>query len=68
MQDDIHLQIGQETVAYVYNGTGSAIPEGSVVYTSSTQAGVPSISLAKGDADSTSQVLGVVTSSPEIAD
>jgi hypothetical protein len=67
MQDDINLQLGQETVAYVYNGTGSAIANGAVVYTSGTQAGVPSVSLAQGDADATSQVLGMVTSYPSIA-
>lgn len=67
LEDDVNLQIGQETVAYVYNGTGSTITQGKVVYTSSTQAGIPSISLAQGDTDTTSQVLGVVTST-SIAD
>jgi len=62
LEDDVRLQVGQETMAYVYNGTASTIGQGKVVYTSGTQAGVPSISLALGDADATSNVLGVVTS------
>ena len=62
LEDDVTLQIGQETMAYVYNGTASPITQGTVVYTSGTQSGVPSVSLAQGDADATSQVLGVVTS------
>jgi len=62
LEDAVRLQVGQETMAYVYNGTGSTINQGQVVYTSSTQSGVPSVSLALGDADATSQVLGVITS------
>ena len=62
LEDDVRLQIGQEEMAYVYNGTGSTIGEGKVVYVSGTQAGVQSISLAQGDIDATSKVLGVVTS------
>jgi len=62
LEDDVRLQVGQETMAYVYNGTGSTIGQGKVVYVSGTQAGVPSISLAQGDLDETSAVLGLVTS------
>lgn len=62
LEDNVRLQIGQETMAYVYNGTAGTISQGAVVYTSGTQGGVPSISLALGDADATSSVLGVVTS------
>jgi hypothetical protein len=37
LEDDVTLQIGQETMVYVYNGTGSQLVQGDVVYTSSTQ-------------------------------
>ena len=62
LEDDVKLQIGQETMAYVYNGTGSTIGQGKVVYTSGTQWWVPSISLAQWDSDTTSSILWVVTS------
>jgi len=62
LEDDVTLQIGQETMAYVYNGTGSQLVQGNVVYISGTQDGIPSVSLAKGDTETTSKVLGVITS------
>jgi hypothetical protein len=62
LEDNVRLQVGQETMVYVYNGTGSTITQGKVVYTSGVQSGVPSVSLAQGDVDATSRVLGVVTS------
>jgi hypothetical protein len=59
---DIKLQIGQETVAYVYNGTGSPITQGKVVYIAwATASGYPSIALADNTAEATSFALGVVT-------
>jgi hypothetical protein len=69
LEDNVNLQLGQETQAYVYNGTGSAIDDGKVVYiTGATAGGVPTIALAKADSEATSFVLGVVTSSPNIGD
>jgi hypothetical protein len=62
LKDAVRLQVGQETMAYVYNGTGSPITQGKAVYISGSQAGVPSVSLALGDAEATKFVLGVVTS------
>lgn len=60
---DIKLQVGQETVAYVYNGTGSPIGQGKVVYISGAYGalGYPSIALADNTAEATSFALGVVT-------
>lgn len=58
---DVTLQIGQEDLTLVYNGTLSALTNGQVVYINGAFNGVPSVALAKGDAESTSFVLGVVT-------
>lgn len=60
---DIKLQIGQETVAYVYNGTASPITQGKVVYIAGAYGanGYPSIALADNTAEATSFALGVVT-------
>lgn len=50
---------GQDNIV-VYNGTGSTIPKGSVVYISGAQGQNPSISLADADAELTSsKTLGV---------
>jgi len=67
LEDTVVLQVGQETLAYVYNGTGTPILNGSAVYISGVQSGVPSVSLALANADATSFVLGVITTSPSIA-
>lgn len=61
---DTTLQIGQETLVYCYNGTGSPITQGKAVYIIGASAGgVPSIALAKADSDTTSNVIGIVTTS-----
>ena len=50
---------GQDNIV-VYNGTGSTIPKGSVVYISGAQGQNPSISLADADTEATSsKTLGV---------
>lgn len=62
LEGDSILQVGQETMCYVYNGTGSPITEGSVVYILGTDgAGIPSIGLADASDLAKSYVLGVVT-------
>ncbi len=45
------LQLGQENVALVYNGTGSTIPKGSVVAVSGAQGQRPSVVLADADSE-----------------
>ena len=61
---NVNLQIGQENVALCYNGTGSTIPNGSVVYISSAQGQRPSVVLADADTEATSsKTFGVTTES-----
>lgn len=58
---NVNLQIGQENVALCYNGTGSTINKGSVVYISGAQGQRPSISLSDADAEATSsKTFGIV--------
>ena len=58
---NVNLQLGQENVALCYNGTGSQINKGSVVYISGAQGQRPSISLADADTESTSsKTFGIV--------
>lgn len=45
------LQLGQENIALVYNGTGSTIPKGSVVAVSGAQGQRPSVVLADADSE-----------------
>lgn len=61
INSDVVLQIGQETLCYVYNGTGSPIINGQVVYILGAQNGIPSIGLADATDVNKSFVLGVVT-------
>lgn len=54
------LQLGQENIALVYNGTGSTIPKGSVVAVSGAQGQRPSVVLADADSEALSApTLGV---------
>lgn len=46
LTSDVNIQIGQETVFYVVNKTGSIIPNGSVVYVNGAQGSAPTIALA----------------------
>jgi hypothetical protein len=48
------LQLGQENVALVYNGTGSTIAKGSVVAVSGAQGQRPSVVLADADSEALS--------------
>lgn len=57
------IQIGQEMVVRVINKTGSTITNGQVVYISGAQGNRAKVSLAKADAESTSEgTLGIATS------
>jgi hypothetical protein len=59
---DVDLQLGQENVALVYNGTGSTIPNGSVVAVSGAQGQRPSVVLADADSEPLSAgTLGIAT-------
>jgi len=51
---DVTLQLGQENVALVYNGTGSTITNGSVVAVSGAQGQRPSVVLADADSEALS--------------
>lgn len=48
---DVELQLGQENLAKVYNGTGSTITKGSVVAVSGAQGQRPSVVLADADTE-----------------
>lgn len=64
-ETEVELQIGAELWVRAYNGTGSTITNGSVVYVSGTQAegtnNRPTIALAQADDPTTSKVLGIAT-------
>jgi hypothetical protein len=55
------LQVGQETMCYVYNATGSNITQGQVVYITGANSGIPTVDLADATDVNKSFVLGVVT-------
>ena len=56
------LQIGQETIARVYNDSGVALTDGQVVYISGAQGNRVAVKLARADTDATSAgTLGMVT-------
>lgn len=65
--DEVTLQLGQETLRYVYNSTGSVIPDGSPVYITGVHTGgigepdVISIGLAIATGSTKSVVIGVTT-------
>lgn len=62
LENDVNLQLGQEIVTLCYNGTGSTIPNGSVVAVTGAQGQRPSIALADADSESTSaRTLGITT-------
>lgn len=61
---NVNLQIGQETLIYVYNNTGSTITDGQVVYVTGSQGQRLKVGLAQANSDSTSAtILGMVTES-----
>lgn len=58
---NLNLEVGQENIALCYNGTGSQINKGSVVYISGAQGQRPSIALADADTEVTSsKTFGIV--------
>ena len=62
LDPDVTLQLGQEMLALVYNGTGSTITNGSVVAVTGAQGQRPSVSLADADSESLSApTLGIAT-------
>lgn len=62
LDTDVTLQVGQEMLALVYNGTGSTITNGSVVAVTGAQGQRPSVSLADADSESLSApTLGIAT-------
>jgi len=59
---DIDLQLGQEMVVRCYNGTGTTISKGSVVYIAGAQGARPSVALADADVEATSsKTLGITS-------
>lgn len=61
---NVTLSLGQNSAVRVYNGTGSTIAKGSVVYISGAQGQRPSVSLSDADSESTSsKTLGVTSES-----
>lgn len=61
---NVTLQLGQENVALVYNGTGSTIANGKVVAVSGAQGQRPSVVLADASGESSSApTLGISTQS-----
>lgn len=59
---NVNLQIGQESLIYVYNNTGTAFTDGQIVYVTGSQGQRLTVGLAKADAEVTSaSVIGMVT-------
>lgn len=59
---NVNLQIGQETVIYIYNNTGATLTDGQVVYCTGSQGQRLTVALAQANSDSTSAtIIGVVT-------
>lgn len=59
---DVELQLGQENIVLVYNGTGSTIVKGSVVAVSGAQGQRPSVVLADADSEALSAgTLGIAS-------
>lgn len=58
---DVKLAVGQEEVALCYNGTGSVLSKGQVVYVSGAQGQRPTLALASASSESSSsKTFGVV--------
>lgn len=67
LDTDVSLQLGQENVAKVYNGSGATIAKGKVVAVSGAQGQRPSVVLADADSEPYSAAtLGITTE--DIAD
>jgi len=61
LNEDVTLQVGEETFVRARNSTGSIIANGSVVYINGAQGNNPTIALADADSVSMSYVIGVAT-------
>jgi len=61
LKDGVVLQLGQENHIVCYNLSGQKILNGSPVYISGTNLGLPSVSLAQANSESTSKTIGVAT-------
>ena len=62
LSGDVSLQLGQEIITLVYNGSGSTIPNGSVVAVTGAQGQRPSVVLADADTEALSaSTLGIAT-------
>jgi hypothetical protein len=55
------LQVGQEIYVYVYNGTGSQLDNGSPVYISGVNGGIPTVALAQAHIQEQANPLGLLT-------
>jgi len=70
--DEVTVQLGQETFRYVYNSTGSIIPDGTPVYITGVHSGgvgepdVVSVGLAIATGTTKSVVVGVTTQNIQI--
>ena len=62
INSDVTLQVGQEQLMQVYNGTGSTILNGQVVYITGTYSpDIPIVALAKADNVNTAHAVGIAT-------
>lgn len=66
-ESDVALQIGQETWIRVRNESGSTISNGQVVYIDGSASGLPRIALARADASTTAEAVGLATHDIETA-
>lgn len=64
---EVALQIGQETWIRVRNESGSTISNGQVVYIDGSASGFPRIALARADASTTAEAVGLATHDIETA-
>ena len=59
---NVNIQLGQEQVIYAFNGTGSPMTDGQIVYIVGAQGNNASIALASNSSETTSNVtIGMVT-------
>lgn len=59
---NVNLQIGQESLIYVYNNSGSTLNDGQVVYVTGSQGQRVTVGLALANSDATSAaIIGMVT-------
>lgn len=64
LNNNVELQLGQENIAKVYNGSGATIPNGAVVAVNGAQGQRPQVTLADADSEALSApTLGIATES-----